>query len=55
MSGVIANASGFSVSAPIETAEFTAFAIFAFSMVPGIIGLAAMLRFLSFRPRPEGA
>jgi MFS family permease len=54
MSGVIANASGFSVNAPIETAEFTAFAIFALSLVPGVLGLAAMLRFLSFRPTPEG-
>jgi predicted MFS family arabinose efflux permease len=47
--GIIANSSGFSASASRADAQFTAFAIFSLSLVPGVLGLAAMARFLSFR------
>jgi MFS family permease len=47
--GIIANSTGFSASAPLAEVRFTAFAIFALSVIPGVLGLAAMARFLSFR------
>lgn len=44
-SGIIANASGFAGDAQ-ATAQATAFAIFALALIPGALGLLAMVRFL---------
>lgn len=44
-SGIIANASGFARDAE-ATAQATAFAIFALALIPGALGLLAMVRFL---------
>ncbi len=45
-SGIIANASGFAHRHARSNGAGTAFAIFALSLIPGALGLLAMVRFL---------
>lgn len=51
--GLIANASGFADNADAAVAIRTSDAIFAFSLVPAVVGLFAAFRFLAFRERDE--
>lgn len=46
--GIIANASGMAYDPTQATAERAAFLIFALALIPGLAGLAAMVRFLRF-------
>ncbi len=47
--GIIANASGMASDPGEASARLAAFSIFALALIPGVIGLAAMVRFLRFK------